>query len=240
MMTEKIKAIHPCIQSLRPRVSFHALRKGSLTAEAAIAFPIFFLTVICIVSIMNVYGNVVDRASSLRDMTEAAAVAAAAAGSEEERWIDITVPEYFKPFFLPDVLRGVLIPVRGRARVWNGRSESEAESSAGKKEKYVYMTANGSVYHTRSQCTHLELSTRSVSAASVQALRNSSGARYKPCEKCCRHGTSSPVVYITDDGDRYHSSCECSGLKRTVRLVPESSVEGLCECSRCAAARAAG
>lgn len=225
-------------RSLRPGVSFHALRKGSLTAEAALAFPIFFMTVVCMISIMNVYRTVNDRASALRDITEAAA--AAADVSDDELWIDITVPEYFKPYFLPDGLRGAVIPVRGRVRAWNGRSDSETESASSSGEKYVYVTANGSVYHTSSGCTYLELSTRSVSLSAVGFQRNSSGSKYKPCEKCCRYGCDSPVVYITDDGDRYHSSYECSGLKRSVRLVPESSVKDLCECTRCAAARAAG
>jgi len=211
-----------------------ALRRGSITAEAAIAFPVFFLIVICIVSIMNVYGSALDRMSSLRDTAEAAA--AAADIGEDELWIDLNVPEYFKPYFLPDGLTGVIIPARARVRAWNGRSEAESQGSSDTDDKYVYVTENRSVYHTNAHCTHMELSTRIAAASGVSELRNSDGAKYRPCEKCCRGGHTGVIVYITDDGDRYHSSAECSGLKRTVKLVPASSVCDLPQCSRCAAA----
>ncbi len=228
----------PGLVSLRRRVSSHGLRRGSITAEAALAFPIFFMIVICLASIMNVFGNTLVRMSALRDTAETAAIAAAAAGSsEEEQWIDLTVPEYFKPFFLPDGLTGAVIPVRGRVRVWNGRSDGENEAASDTKEEYVYVTDNRSVYHTDSACSHLELSVHGVSESELVRKRNTKGSRYKPCEKCCRGG-SGAYVYITDDGDRYHSSPECSGLKRTVKLVPASSVTDLCECQRCAAKRA--
>ncbi len=217
------------------RIKSYCFRKGSITAEAAIAFPIFFMIVVCIVSIMNIYGTAVGKMSAMRDIVEAAASAADV--SEDALWIDITVPEYFKPFFLPDGLTGTFIKARGRVRAWNGRSDDEKEAASDTDERYVYVTENGSVYHTSSTCTHIELSTRSVWIYEVPGMRNTDGSKYKPCEKCCRHGSGS-MVYITDDGDRYHSSFDCPGLKRTVRLVPESSVEGKCECERCAAARA--
>lgn len=70
-----------------------------------------------------------------------------------------------------------------------------------------------------------------VSDTEVKALRNSSGGKYYPCEHC--GGGAAGGVYITDNGDRYHSTLACSGLKRTVYAVPVSEAAGKGVCSRC-------
>ena len=67
----------------------------------------------------------------------------------------------------------------------------------------------------------------------VSSLRNASGGKYSPCEKC--GGDGSVIVYVTNEGDRYHNTIECSGLKRSVRCVPLSEAGGRSPCSRCCA-----
>ena len=44
------------------------------------------------------------------------------------------------------------------------------------------------------------------------------------------------VLYVTSDGDRYHNSLACPGLKRSVRSIPKSEAlgKGLRPCGRCA------
>ncbi len=134
-------------------------------------------------------------------------------------------------------IKKVKARVRTRVRAWTGRegrplkrddagTENESED-----EPTVFVTQTGSVYHTDPNCTHIRLSISTVSKASISTRRNRNGAKYHACEKCGAAAGSS--VYITKDGNRYHSSLECSGLKRTVKEYKLSEVEGMRICSRC-------
>lgn len=114
-----------------------------------------------------------------------------------------------------------------RIKAWNGYEKggfTEADTET------VYVTETGLVYHRDYHCTYLELSIRMVNNEDVDSLRNTDGSRYRACIYC---GGGSGAVYITDSGDRYHSTLSCSGLKRTIYAVPLSEVIGKGECSRC-------
>lgn len=97
----------------------------------------------------------------------------------------------------------------------------------------VYVTDYGIVYHKDKNCTYLELAIQSVSTKDVKDLRNASGAKYYPCEKCGKQATETGQVYITTYGTRYHSSLDCNKIKRTVHEVPLDEVYGLGGCSKC-------
>ncbi len=118
------------------------------------------------------------------------------------------------------------------AHEWVGYGQEYAMKEGSKQEEYVYITPHGTVYHRSSECTHLRLSIREVTASQLKSLRNIDGGRYKRCEHC-RCSLSSEHIYITDSGDRYHDSLTCSGLKRDIIAIPISEVEGRRPCSRC-------
>ncbi len=99
-------------------------------------------------------------------------------------------------------------------------------------EQYVYLAENGRVYHISLDCTHLRLSIKEVSFEEVKILRNQHGGSYTACSKCARHITNQ-ILYITEQGDHYHGSIDCSGLKRTVTAVPLSEADKFPMCSRC-------
>ncbi|MBP5158991.1 MAG: hypothetical protein ILP10_01680 [Lachnospiraceae bacterium] len=134
-------------------------------------------------------------------------------------------------------------PVREdfRVRLFNGegrellevrRQEEEEEEGD---DEMVYVTESGTVYHVTMQCPSLNIRSHSVALAGIGGERNSSGAKYYPCEHCAG-GTAPGTVLITEDGNRYHYTSGCPGLKRTVRKIPLKEAEKTYRpCKRCGA-----
>lgn len=128
---------------------------------------------------------------------------------------------------------------RVRLRGWTGhqvpaRYTLVTEDAA---EDMVYITATGTVYHRDRTCSHLNISIEEVIGL-PENRRNKSGGKYYPCELCLKGQAASPgagigTYYITAEGDRYHNRRDCSGLKRTVKEVPLSTVSDRAPCKRC-------
>lgn len=118
------------------------------------------------------------------------------------------------------------------AHIWNGFDITNSERELREREDIVYMTENGEVYHEDRYCTHLELSVQETTRAAAESQTNQWGQRYSPCEKC-QPEAGDLILYITDEGNRYHSDRGCSGLKRTVFSVSRSQVSDYRACSRC-------
>lgn len=113
-------------------------------------------------------------------------------------------------------------------RRWNGFDPAEGEGDGG----IVYVTENGSVYHTSLSCTYIRLSIHTAQVSALGGLRSESGHKYYPCESC--GDEISGVFYYTDYGTRAHSSLSCSRLKRTVKtLTREEAVKKYRPCSKC-------
>lgn len=98
-------------------------------------------------------------------------------------------------------------------------------------EEVVYVTEYGTVYHRSLNCRHLKLSIRQASLTEVEGMRNESGGKYTPCERCWKG--EGHVIYVTSDGNRYHASLNCSGLVRGIRTVLISETGGMPPCSVC-------
>ena len=99
----------------------------------------------------------------------------------------------------------------------------------------VYLAKNGTVYHKNSECTHLLLSIEIVSFGQIDSYRNENGGKYTRCSRCMKgvETEQEKMVYIARQGKHYHSTKACSGLKRTVRKVFLSDVDGMDPCQRC-------
>lgn len=117
-----------------------------------------------------------------------------------------------------------------RIKAWTGY---EAGGFGEEDNQIVYVTDTGVVYHKDAHCTHLDLSIHTASSSELNSLRNESGGKYHACEKCVHGSSMGGNVYITDQGDRYHNSLTCSGLKRTVYTARISEVPGKRACSKC-------
>ena len=116
--------------------------------------------------------------------------------------------------------------------IWNGYDISDTEEESRLLADVVYMAENGQVYHENRSCTHLTLSIQETTWEEAKQKTNQWGKSYTPCEKCLPEAET-VILYITNEGERYHSDRNCSGLKRTVFSVPRDRVSGYRACSRC-------
>lgn len=98
----------------------------------------------------------------------------------------------------------------------------------------VYITKHGTVYHRSKECKHLIININEVSLAQAKLSRNESGHKYKRCSYCARKNISDLTsVFITQDGDCYHSSLDCLGLTRSIIEIDIKDVEDKKPCSSC-------
>lgn len=134
-----------------------------------------------------------------------------------------------------------LIPVQSRGiaacakvHLFCGRTDDDTKEESAKAKQMVWMTENGSVYHTDSSCSHINLTIQASSPGALAWKRNQDGEKYKKCEQCIGKGMTGKEVYYTKYGNRYHNSLACKGLQRKVRLVTLEQTDGRKECSKCA------
>lgn len=128
------------------------------------------------------------------------------------------------PFFK---MKGMSVTQTSTSRKWTGDRELWTN------EDYVYVTEHGIVYHYSRNCRYLDLSIRAVEYAQIGALRNKSEHKYSGCNQCVAKNKDLQQVYITDYGEVYHARLSCSGLKRTIYMIPLSEVGSKGACSKC-------
>lgn len=102
-------------------------------------------------------------------------------------------------------------------------------------ENRVYITTNGTVYHTNEKCTYIFITPDKIPYRVLGEKRSASGAIYHPCEECTKNKTPGTFVYITEYGTRFHVDKSCSKIERHVESVDEKYAKelGLRLCSKC-------
>ena len=183
------------------------IKKGSLAVETALVLPLFFLGMVTLISFMDIYKLQTEHLTALCTKAKQAGMYA----------------------YLPGV--GVYNHVKVHA--WTGTEFPDNGGEQGETEPMVYVTASGSVYHKNPGCSYLNVSLKQIPGSSAKSASNKYGEHYSACEICSRNQNPAGVVYVTEQGNRYHNLESCSGLKRSVRLVKASSVSEMGACSRC-------
>ena len=68
----------------------------------------------------------------------------------------------------------------------------------------------------------------------VGEARNEQGEKYTPCEFCGNKKISdTTTVFITADGNRYHTNLQCSGITRNIIEIDIKEVDNRKPCSSC-------
>lgn len=147
--------------------------------------------------------------------------------------VDMVLRYYVDIPILPGKWFGLFCVQRVHIRTFTGFMPQQDKESLEDAEKLVYITETGTVYHTNRYCTHLNLSVKRTDSANLETIRNSNGGKYYACELCGGIPDDSGTVVLTVHGDRYHSSTECQGLKRSWKAVPLSEVGDRKLCTRC-------
>ena len=267
-MNRKILPSQPIYYIKSGRTSSSASSvKGSITIEAAMAVPVFFLAVVSLLYLLEMMALHTAVRSGLqyagKQLAEEAYVAQVVLSSRIESDVVYTIgPERLERSIVQGGSSGIscsgsrmssrtgvaeleavyqvripiplfaMIPVTCREsmkiKAWTGY---EKTGFGMEDDETVYVTETGLVYHRDYHCSYLDLSIHLVSMQEISSLRNKSGGKYYPCEHCAEQSVG--MVYITENGDRYHNSLSCSGLKRTIYAVPLSEVAGKGACSRC-------
>lgn len=150
----------------------------------------------------------------------------------EEETSVLTLQVSFQAVFPPGITWFHPIQVTQKRVVRGFTGFSGREGAAGTEDSsLVYVTDHGSVYHRDLSCRYLKLSVQQTELDKVDELRSGDGSRYYPCERCWKEG--SEIVFLTEEGNRYHQTLNCSSLVRGIHTVRLWDIEGLPPCSVC-------
>lgn len=150
----------------------------------------------------------------------------------KEDIIDIVASYRVRPFIKVMGFPDFSMENRYYGRAWTGYDVEWGQGGSDKSDPIVFITDTGVVYHVTRNCTYLCPSIEMISIAMKDEIRNENGGKYYACERCGSNGMQA-ILYITSQGNRFHSSLQCSGLKRTIYNVHLSEVEGKAKCSKC-------
>lgn len=134
---------------------------------------------------------------------------------------------------------GITMTAAAKRRSWTGidgklGAEDDDNSLGDTDVEMVFVGANMGRYHLYRDCHYISNQYQTVTIEQAEQMRNASGGRYTACSRCAGQGQYVGQVYITQNGEHYHTSKSCSAMVSYVRSVPLNEVEHLGVCSYCA------
>lgn len=230
-MTPKDSADIPGFFRNPTRASCPAL-PGNMTVEAALVLPLFLFAVVNLLSLILMFQTFSIEEGKLHQTGRELALLSY--GQEEgEQDIRLVSVSTVKSVFPVTAFRTAIVANGCVMHKWIGYDLSQGDTVSGnEKEEMVYITRSGTAYHRQRECVYLNPSIRMLDISQAQNAQNGEGKTYTACSVC---GGNSQLVYVTEDGARYHSTVTCSSLKRSVESVTlqEAVESGRHACSRC-------
>lgn len=215
--------------------------RGSMTVEAALAVPVFFLSLLAVCWILPLLSVRLQNTSLLMNATvnyetygtKLSSITGLLKSGNVILWDEQETPFCY-------IKASQKLPFGGlRLRTYQqmqcSRYEGVSMAAQSDGTGWVYLTERGSVYHENAMCSYLKPTILSYTRAQAQEQRNRSGEKYYACEGCCKGGESpaAGVVYLSPYGNRFHTARDCPKLKRSVRRVRREEVGNLPPCSKC-------
>ena len=223
------------------------LLPGSITVETALILPIFLFAMLSVMYLTNAIRQSSDNTEKLAERAYKYAKYAYVGKTVMKDMPSLEMFEMINggddiidlvkryridvPFDLLDAYDPYAVD-RVRVRAFTGYDNKRHGKEDADSEEMVYVTEYGTVYHRSLGCSHLNFNIRTVDHNDIGKERANDGSKYYPCEYCMSHGGHPSCVYVTDDGNRYHSTLSCGALKRTIKEVPVSETS-LPPCSEC-------
>lgn len=231
----KVRLLNPKSKKAKRTLSFSpSEKKASICVEASLTFSFFLFF------FMNIFSIILSFVLYTKDFTtlqqqgkekSAYAYLTKEIWKENEALIVLKKERQISSPFSILSLPKYRIEAKCVVKPWVGYDITKGKERR-EEETLVYITEYGSVYHRKRSCTYLSLSIQVVSMSNVFQKKNQAGENYLPCEYCGNNFYSS-AVYVTAYGNKYHTSMNCRGLKRTVKVIPLAEVEGRTACKKC-------
>ena len=211
---------------------------ASMTVEAALVLPLFLFfifNVLFLFDVVRLQSSVTGALQQAGDRICEYAWYNILSGNDI---VEINADYRTRPFI--PVLNGPDFSIRSTyyAHAWtgyeigSGTGNQEDGEPADAPDDPVIVAENGVVYHRDPNCVYLKPHVHQVNGSDLGRLRANDGSIYHPCEYC--HPSPDGTVYITPDGNRYHSSPDCSRISRTTHQeTAEEAAKHLRPCPKC-------